>query len=281
MLALTNLSILPSARAEDKPEAEAPQKSKIHWIYGPSTADLGDIGKIDVPEGYIFAGSDDTKRIMESMHNPPSGLELGFLTPTNSDWFVVFEFSDTGYVKDDDKDKLDADKLLASIKAGNEAGNEKRKKMGWDTMTIVGWEKPPAYDPETHNLGWAVRATSGSNNEPVVNFNTRILGREGVMKVTLVGDPKELELAYPTFKDLMTKYSFKPGKTYAEYRPGDKIAKYGLTALVVGGGAAALAKTGLFASFFKAAWKFLIVIGAAIASFFKKLFGRKSKDSAT
>ena len=33
----------------------------------------------------------------------------------------------------------------------------------------------------------------------------------------------------------MGAYSFKPGGLYAEFRAGDKIAKYGLTALVAGG----------------------------------------------
>ena len=43
-------------------------------------------------------------------------------------WFVVFDFSDMGYVKDDDKDELDAKAILASIKEGTEASNKVRKR---------------------------------------------------------------------------------------------------------------------------------------------------------
>ncbi len=76
-----------------------------------------------------------------------------------------------------------------------------------------------------------------------------------------------------------------PGKTYAEYRQGDRLAEYGLAALVVGGAAMGAAKMGwlgklgvLFAKLGKAA--FLIVAGIAISikKFFAKLFGRGKQD---
>jgi uncharacterized membrane-anchored protein len=54
----------------------------------------------------------------------------------------------------------------------------------------------------------------------------------------------------------LTSYSFQTGQTYAEYRSGDKVAKFGLAALVVGGAAVGAAKlnllTGLLVMFKKA-----------------------------
>ena len=87
----------------------------------------------------------------------------------------MFEFEDVGYVKDDEKDSLDANALLESIKQGTEAGNKERRKRGWATMTILGWETPPRYNETTHNLEWAIRGQS--EGEPVINHNTRLLGR--------------------------------------------------------------------------------------------------------
>jgi uncharacterized membrane-anchored protein len=40
---------------------------------------------------------------MEAMHNPVSGTELGFIAPAGSNWFAVFEFSESGYIKDDER----------------------------------------------------------------------------------------------------------------------------------------------------------------------------------
>src|SRR5882672_7503132 len=90
---------------------------KVKWQKGPSIGDLGSAAQVHVPAGYIFAGGDDTRLIMEAKKNP-----------------------------------LDADAMLDSIKAGTEAGNKERIRRGWPTMSIIGWEQKPRYDESTHNL---------------------------------------------------------------------------------------------------------------------------------
>ena len=195
-------------------------------------------------------------------------LELGVVAPAGEDWFAVFEFDDVGYVKDDEKDSLDANALLDSIKKGTEAGNQERLKRGWPTMTILGWETPPRYNEITHNLEWAIRAQS--DGEPVVNHNTRLLGRGGVMEVTLVTNPATLAETLPKFKTMLEGFEFKQGRRYAEFRAGDRTAAYGLTGLIVGGGTAALVKTGAF----KWIWKLLVAGAAGVAALAKKLFSR-------
>lgn len=255
--------------------AEKSPFQKQDFLHGPVKAKLGGIAEIQVPEGYSFTGAEGTKKLMEMMGNTVDGSELGFLTPTNSNWFVIFEFDDSGYVKDDDKDKLDADAILESIRRGTEQANKQRKKMGIPAVNVVGWEQPPNYNPETHNLEWAIRGES--EGEPVVNYNTRVLGRKGVMRVTVVGDPGDVKSAMPDFKQLMAGYNFVSGQTYAEFKPGDKVAKYGLAALVVGGAAVGAAKLGLFASLaviLKKLWKLIIVGVVAVAAALKKFFGR-------
>ncbi len=72
----------------------------VKWQNGPSVGVLGEIAEIHVPAGHVFAGASDTKILMEAMQNPTSGKELGFVAPEKLDWFVVFEFDDTGYVRD-------------------------------------------------------------------------------------------------------------------------------------------------------------------------------------
>ena len=261
--------IAPALAAEKSPFDNA------DFIHGPAKAKLGGIAQIQVPEHYTFTGAEGTKKLMEMMGNTVDGSELGFLAPTNSNWFVLFEFDDSGYVKDDDKDKLDADAILYSIRRGTEQANKQRKKMGIPPVNVVGWEQPPKYNAETHNLEWAIRGES--EGEPVVNYNTRVLGRKGVMRVTVVGDPEEVKTAMPDFKQLMAGYNFVSGQTYAEYKPGDKVAQYGLAALVVGGAAVGAAKLGLFASlavFLKKGWKLVVVGVVALAAMLKKVFGR-------
>lgn len=81
---------------------------------------------------------------------------------------------------------------------------------------------------------------------------------------------------------IISNVSYKKGKSYAEYVKGDKVAKYGLTALIAGSSAAAAAKFGLF-KFLGKAWK-VIVIGAlgvlaALKKTLKSAFGGKKKTA--
>lgn len=248
---------------------QTPEAGSVKWQEGPSIEDLGTIAQVRVPAGYVFAGANDTRALMEAMQNPTSGTELGFVAPAGLDWFVVFEFDDVGYVRDDEKSTLNPDALLDSIKRGTEASNKERQRRGWASMTIVGWEQQPHYSETTHNLEWAIRGESSGH--VVVNQNTRLLGRGGVMRVTLVSDPNAFTATLPKFKELLDGYTFKPGHGYSEYRQGDKLAKYGLTALVVGGATAVAVKTGLF----KWLWKGLVIGAIALVAFVKRVFAPK------
>jgi len=259
------------ARAQD----EATPELNVQWKEGPTTANLRRIAEIGVPAGYRCLNERDTQRYLEAMRNPTSGDELGLVEPTeNGNWFLVFTFSDVGYVKDDEKDDLDAEAMLKSMRESNKLGNEERRKRGWPTLELEGWAHPPHYDPKTNNLEWALRYRSEGG--PAVNYNTRILGRKGVMEVTLVVGLEELEGALPDFKKLLTGFSFTTGNRYAEFRSGDKIAQYGLAAMVTGGAAAVALKTGILQKFWKIIVIGVVAVAAGVKKFFGRLFGRQS-----
>jgi uncharacterized membrane-anchored protein len=267
------LAWLSPALAQEEGEADAPPELGLSWIAGPADGTLGTIGMVKIPEGYQFVGADDARKMLEAMGNPTDGSELGILAPSSMDWLVVFEFDDVGYVSDEDKDKIDADAILGSIKEGNEYANEERKKRGWPEVQITGWGQPPHYDDQTKNLEWEIRGSSEGHS--ITNYNTRILGRGGVMKANLLVSPDEIQAVLPVFKTLLDGYGFNEGQRYAEYKPGDKIAQYGLVGLMAGGAAAVAAKTGILAKLGKGLWKIVLLVGAVIAGIAKKLFGSK------
>jgi uncharacterized membrane-anchored protein len=250
-----------------------PQESladRIKWQKGPGVGALGSIAEVNIPEGYIFANAADTRILMEAMQNPTSGRELGFIAPAKVDWFVVFEFDDVGYVRDDEKGSLNADAMLQSMKSGTESANQERKRRGWPAIHLVGWEHQPHYNEQTQNLEWAIRGES--EGKLLINYNTRVLGRGGVMRVTLVTDPPQMAATLPLFKTVLSEFRFKQGHRYAEFRQGDKMAAYGLSALVVGGATAAAVKSGAF----KWLWKAGLVGLIAAGGLFKKFFGRRT-----
>jgi uncharacterized membrane-anchored protein len=252
-----------SAAAQEHP------LSKLDWQIGPAKVAAGNNATLDLPEGYVFLDAPNTDKFMEITQNTSDGRSYTF-APNDLRWFALLQFEETGYVKDDEQ--IDADALLESVRTGTERGNKERRARGWPEMHVTGWRFKPRYDKETNRLEWAIDAQSAG--EPVTNFNTRILGRRGVTSVVLVDDPSRLDSSIPEFKAVLAGYTFNEGERYAEFKPGDKVAAYGLAALVAGGAAAAAAKSGLL----KGLWKFLLVGGAALLAGVRALFKRKNSQ---
>jgi uncharacterized membrane-anchored protein len=256
---------------EPQPSQPQPTKPKIDWQVGPTVGHLGDIAQIAIPEGYRFTGKEGAQQVLVLTHNVPNGSELGALIPDakDADWFMIFEFRETGYVKDDDKDSLDADALMKNMREATEEGNQERQKRGWRPLHIAGWEKPPFYDPVTHNLTWATRVKGDdSADQGAVNHSIRLLGRRGTVNVDLVAGPGEYAAGITDFNTLIAGFSYNQGSRYSDFTAGDKVAKYGLAALIAGGAGAVALKTGLLAKF----WKLIVVAFAAIAGFIKRIF---------
>ncbi|QIF05061.1 DUF2167 domain-containing protein [Roseimicrobium sp. ORNL1] len=277
----------PSQGASDgdsKKNAEAALFKKLGGI----TEGVGKIGyraEIDIPEGFTFFPAKGTQEMLKLWGNLPDGTEDGLLIHNETGWSVVFEFENTGYVKDDDKNELDGDALLKVIKDSEPDSNEARKKAGLPAYHTVGFAMPPKYNESTNNLEWALRFTTEGESGEFVNYHTKLLGRKGVMTATLLVDPEQMEAVLPGYQKTLTGYRFVKGDTYAEYRQGDKLATYGLTGLVVGGGALAASKLGLFGKLFavlakggKAVFAGIAVLVAGIGKFFGKIFGRRDQS---
>ena len=242
------------------------------------TAKLGDIAEIDLPNGYLFADGNGARQFLELTHNPTDGGELGIIVPQSDkeSWFVLFEFDEVGYVKDDEKTSMDATKILDNIQKNTESANAERQKRGWKAFHVNGWYTQPYYDVQTNNLTWAVNGSEDNGESPSVNYSIRILGRRGTMNVDLVLDPADMAATEPKFKSLLSGFRFTGGNRYADFVKGDKVASYGLTALIAGGATAVAIKTGLFAKF----WKLLVVLFAALVGAIKKLWN-KAKNAVT
>jgi uncharacterized membrane-anchored protein len=242
--------------------------SNVRWTYGPTTKQLGEEASIKVPDGYVFADGDNTRTFMETIGNPATDMEVGCLAPDHLQWFLVFEFNPVGFVSDDEKDSLDEDALLESIIKSTEKSNKVRERRGITPIEVQGWHTTPQYNSQTHNLEWAIKAMS--DGESLINHNTRILGRNGVMEVTFVGEHYDLSTKLNAAKRALNGFHYTQGNRYEEYVQGDKIAKYGLGALIAGGTAAVALKSGLL----RWLWKIIVVAVIGVGAFFKKLFGR-------
>jgi uncharacterized membrane-anchored protein len=270
------------ARAQEAPsEPQSPEQKAflekmraLDWVKGPATVSADGNAKLAVPEQYVYLDMRNTSKFLELQHNLGDGREV-MVAPRDLQWVAYLEFADEGYVKDDEK--IDAPALLKTLKENTEAANEERKRRGWGVLHVVDWATPPVYNTATKRLEWATTLESQDGRRGV-NFFTKILGRRGYTSVTLVTNPDNLSPAETNLDKVLTGYAFNPGETYGDWRSGDKVAKYGLAALVVGGVAAVAAKKGLFsvlAGFLAAAWKFIVAGVVAAIAWLRRLFAKK------
>ncbi len=273
--------------------AQAKLVASLHYQTG--TLNLHDgLAKLALPEGFRYLNPKDTETVLTKLWgNPNGGGTLGMIVPVGFDpmadesWAVVVTFDEDGYVKDDDAAKINYTDLLKQMKEDTRAANEERVKAGYRAVELVGWAAPPRYDPATHKLYWAKEIKFGNSPEHTLNYNIRMLGRRGVLVLNAVATMpqlKQVEAATPT---LLGMIDFQEGHRYADFNGStDKVAAYGLAALVAGGIAAK-------AGFFKVLWvgilafKKLIVIGLiALGSQFKKIWawiqgrGKETQETA-
>jgi uncharacterized membrane-anchored protein len=260
--------------------AEEGQAPEIAWSQGPVSIDLENLARIDLPAHYLYANKADSIKLMEYFHNTENSNTVGTIFPENQEenWYIIFENYDIGHIKDSEKDKIDAGKLLKSYKEGTEEDNKKRRKEGLPELTIKGWLEEPKYDSQLHTLVWCLLAESTEGS--TINYEARLLCREGYVSATLVCSDTELEAAKPQFYEIIKRFNFNEGKRYEDYVAGkDRLSDLGLTALVVGGTALAV-KKGLFIAILIFLKKGGIVLVAAIAGFFGKFFSKFKRKKA-
>lgn len=273
LLAVVSAGVL--AQDQQEQESKSPIGS-LPWKVGPTDVKLGNKATIKVPDGYAFLDPAGSRSLNEILHNPPAEGDEYTLAPKSLEWIAFFSYEDIGYVKDDEK--LDPDAILKSYREGTEEGNKERRSRGWDELNILGWSAKPEYDAQIKSLAWSILAEDVQSHHQIVNYNTRLLGRRGVMDVVVVTPPDKLAASISDFKSTLPGFQYAPGESYAEYRAGDRVAEYGLAALITGGVLAVAAKKGLFTilgGFLVAAWKFVLIGLAAVGAWFKNLFKKK------
>jgi uncharacterized membrane-anchored protein len=237
--------------------------------------------------GYSFLSATDAQKVLADLWgNPPDKDVLGMIVPgetpsvlvDENTWAVIVTYSDDGHVKDDDASSIDYNDLLKDMKKGTEESSAARVKQGYPAIELVGWATPPHYDAATHKLYWArdLKFTKDGHSGRSLNYDIRVLGRHGYLQLSAVAPLTLLPKVEADMPKVLAMTEFDPGVRYTDFSPStDKVAAYGIAALVAGGIAA---KAGLFAKLgllLLGLKKFLIIGVIAVGAAIKKLFSRK------
>ena len=262
-LAGTCLLAVAQGTAEEKQRLA----QSLKWLEPGKVGSIDGKAEFKTSPAYTFLGTADTDTFLKLNGNPPPGNAYT-IAPTKGEWFGVLSFAPEGYVKDDEK--IDADELLKSLKEQNAVGNEKKQKAGYEPLVLEGWAIPPRYDASNKRLEWGTKLRFPKDNSVVVNVSTRILGRSGYTSAILVTSPETAEADLADFKQALKNFDYVSGEKYSEWKQGDKVAAYGLGALVLGGAAAVATSKGLLKAIGLGVLAFLGAIWAGVKRFLSR-----------
>jgi uncharacterized membrane-anchored protein len=248
---------------------------------GPQDIPLASQAILKLPIGRMFIPQPEAGSLLRAMGNPGSDPDLhGLIFPSGDkqDWFITVRYKRAGYVKDSDAKDWKADELLDSIKRGTEESNKQRVQLGIAAIDVVGWSEPPAYDANNHRLVWAIAAKdrgAAAGAPQSVNYNTYALGRDGYFSLNLVTNLKDLSYYKYDAKAMLAALKYNDGKRYADFNAStDRVAEYGLAALVAGIGAKKLGLFGIIGVFLAKCFKMILVVlavlGVGLIKFFKR-----------
>jgi len=280
-LVLLGWSAAAAQKLDKRPLTPQQLEAQLHYQTGRITVRNG-LATLELPPDFRYLDARQAAMVLRAWGNPPGSRTLGMLLPAGRSvfareaWAVVITYDEDGYVKDDDAAKIDYGDLLKKMQQGIRDENDERKRAGYPAVELVGWAEPPRYDSASHKLYWAKSLRFGDDTAHTLNYNIRVLGRRGVLVLNAVAEMDQLDQIKSAMSQVMGFVEFTDGHRYADFVPGsDKVAEYGIAALIAGGVAA---KAGLFKVLLAALIglkKLLVVALAAVAAFFRKLTGGK------
>ncbi len=240
------------------------------------------VATLQVPQNFYYLDPKDTAKVLtEVWGNPPDTAAgtLGMLFPADMTpfdavaWGVTIRYEEDGYVTDEDADVIDYDSLLKDMQASVREASDERVAKGYEAFELVGWAHAPYYDKADHKLYWAQEVHFSDQPSNTLNYNIRVLGRKGVLLLNFIADMDQQGDVDASLDTVLAMADFDQGSRYEDFNPDlDKVAAYGIGALVAGKLAA---KVGLLAGGLLLLKKFGVLVVAGAAAVAGKFFKRK------
>ena len=159
-----------------------------------------------------------------------SGLEAMVIGGREADQLITFESFQTGYVTLDDWSQVDPVALLAEINRNTERENQERREQGLSELHVQSWLRPPKLNRNMATVYWTI-ATDETTGTSVSSVALR-LGRNGFEKLTWITSQDKYLATGKHLDEMLRAHGFGPETAYADHVSTDKIAEYGIAALI-------------------------------------------------
>jgi len=275
----------PSSRTQAEIQA-AWQAAAKSGTFGPAQIRLLDQATLNITDDEVFIPAAEANRIMAALGNSSTPERFGLVTEKSDNvrWMVDVTWIKEGYVRDGDAKEWQADAMLEDLKEGTEQENAERLARGIPALDVTGWVEKPAYDPTSHRLVWSLslRDRGAPAGEPqTIHYNTYALGREGYFSLDLITGSDTIGTDKLVARNLLGTLKYLPGKRYEDFSSStDKVAAYGLGALVGVVAVKKLGLLGLIGVFLLKIWKLAAVALVGAGAAVRRFFGRQKEDAA-
>jgi len=288
LLAALPVAALSAQKFQETPQNLTPPQMEARLHYQTGRVKLrGGLATLELPAEFRYLDPRETDLVIRAWGNPPNNETLGMIVPAGAGvfqpetWAVVITYDEDGFVKDDDAATVNYDDLLGKMQRALRGENDERRRQGYPEIELVGWAEPPRYDSAAHKLYWAKDLRFGTEAVHTLNYNIRVLGRRGVLVLNAVASMNHFAAVRRDMTKVIAFVDFAEGNRYADFVPAtDKVAEYGIAALIAGSIAAKAGFFKLLLAGILALKKLIVVALVAIAAFFRRLFGKKKEAPA-
>ena len=192
--------------------------------------------------------------------------------------FYAKKFNDDGYIKLDDWKDLNPDDLIQEKRENAKINNKDREAIGTALIDDVQWIDYPDLNKDTNSISYSFKI-SWSDGDENMNKYLIILGRKGYTEFEIVSEysnENDFNAAKNLSQILQNNFKYNAELEYRDYKPGDKVAVYGVAALVATSlGVKGLAKAGGLLLVLKKFWFILLF---PFIFLFKLITGRNKKN---
>ena len=258
--------------ADPTPDPKLKAILALHWSVQPVHLSRAN-STISPPKGIVVVQGADATKFDELTNGHGDDDMVAAAVNTHTFGVVFVDYSDVGYVTVDDWTSLDPGEMLSGIKKNTDDSNAERKRQRVPELFVDQWVQKPVYDEPTKTVRWAI-AAHDSEGGNIVNSIALVLGRHGYEQFTWVTDRKAYVAHGGMLDAIVSAQRFDAGSRYQDHVDGDKLAGYGVAALVGSVAGAGLYKVGVFAALLLLLKKLWFIVAAMVYGSWRWLKGR-------